>query len=320
MPTFEALQNEVLLNEELLSLSSNVRRTKRDSFSGFDETKPMEAKKGFTFGCDPEAFIFNTKTDEPVPAAGIIPGTKWEPYPVIGGAIQVDGMAAEFNIDPVNNYEDWENNITGVIAQLASYLPKDHELRWVPSVRFSEAAFDSAPEENKELGCSPDFNAWDGRVNPMPRITDPYVRCAGGHLHFGWTKDEDLNDLQHLLTCQDFIKQCDWFLGGWSATMDWDTTRKRLYGKMGACRYKPYGCEYRVLSNFWVASSELRLQVWNRMMSAVQCMQNMYYPDRVPRYMTSFLREAINEGHLEDEFLKQARFPIRTINARFNRW
>ncbi len=66
----------------------------------------LDAMPGFTFGCDPELFVIN---DEGVfvSAEGLIPGDKQNPYKVPGGAIQVDGMAAEFNIDPVTNYADF---------------------------------------------------------------------------------------------------------------------------------------------------------------------------------------------------------------------
>jgi hypothetical protein len=43
-----------------------------------------------------------------------------------------------------------------------------------------------------------------------------------------------------------------------------------LYGKAGACRYKTYGVEYRTLSNFWVLSTDLRREVWERTMAACQ--------------------------------------------------
>jgi hypothetical protein len=38
---------------------------------------------------------------------------------------------------------------------------------------------------------------------------------------------------------------------------DKDTERRKLYGKPGAFRPKPYGCEYRVLSNAWVDKPEV---------------------------------------------------------------
>ena len=38
---------------------------------------------------------------------------------------------------------------------------------------------------------------------------------------------------------------------------DSDTNRMKLYGAAGACRVKPYGVEYRVPSNKWLADEQL---------------------------------------------------------------
>lgn len=279
-----------------------------------DSAVPLIPKAGFTFGCDPEGFVFNKKTGKPVPAVGLIPGTKQSPHPVDKGAIQVDGMAVEFNINPAATYDEWEDNITSVIKQLEAALPKGLEIRWVPSVRFPEDAFDAAPENAKELGCDPDFDAWTGGTNRPPMLDDPYVRCAGGHLHFGWTKDEDLSDLQHLLNCQDLGKQSDWFLGGWSVFKDEDKVRRSLYGKMGAIRYKPYGVEYRVLSNFWVPDKGLRREVWDRMVTAVDQVSNYFLPERANKKMTDWLRDAINNHKIIQDLPYLAEYPLMSLN------
>ena len=280
--------------------------------------EPLVAKQNFLFGCDPEGFLFEKGKDTAVPAAGIIPGNKWEPHKVEYGAVQVDGMAAEFNIDPVDNYADWERNISSVIAQLTAMLPEHLEIRWVPSVVFPEDVFDKAPDEAKELGCMPDFDAHTGGVNPPPRFdNNPYMRCAGGHLHIGWTKGEDVSSgQQHIMNCQDLGKQLDWFLGGWSAYVDSDRVRRNLYGKMGAIRYKDYGLEYRVLSNFWVATPELRRQVWDRMISAVDNIAGYYMPDRASKGFTKLLRSAINHGEFHHDLEYAAEYPILTLDSR----
>ena len=199
--------------------------------------KPLE---GFTFGCDPELFVFNDK-GEPVSAHPYIPGTKAAPYKVPGGAIQLDGTAAEFNIDPVRNFTDFNNNIKKVLSAMKRFIPKDYTFQCVPHVVYSEAEWDKIPDENKELGCSPDFNAWTGDVNPPPaREPNSRLCTASGHLHIGWTKDMELDNIEHLRHCNDLVKQLDWYLGGWSLSQDPDKVRRNLYGKAGALRYKSY--------------------------------------------------------------------------------
>jgi len=291
--------------------------TRRNKPPSFTLPEVFELNKGFTVGCDPEGFLFDKKRKVYIPAAGIIPGNKYDPHPVEKGAIQVDGMAVEFNIDPVSTYEDWEGNITTVIAALEAALPKHLEVHWVPSIRFPEEEFDKAPDDAKVLGCQPDFDGWSGEVNPPPNMKDPYVRCAGGHLHVGFpnTKNEDVTNVQHVMNCQDLVQQFDWFLGGWSVFMDKDEVRRNLYGKMGACRYKPYGVEYRVLSNFWVASKELRLATWNRTCSAISNMNKLFMPERTGNVLNNYLRDAINSHHVNSQLIEFAEFPINTLNS-----
>ena len=282
-----------------------------------DEMKaaPLEAKKGFLFGCDPELFIKDSATGEYVSAEGLIPGTKENPYPVTKGAVQVDGMAAEFNIDPVDNFEDWNRNIAAVLNQLQKMLPKGLELDAVPAVRFNPEVFHSAPDKAKELGCQPDFNAWTGEVNPPPNDpSDPYLRTASGHIHVGWTDGADLTDSQHIVNCRDLVKQFDWFLGGWSVKMDNDPTRRNLYGKAGACRYKPYGVEYRVLSNFWIMSKERRLAVWNRMQVAIKGMVRGFYPELVMGGFNEMLQQSINQTKLDTGLLANYKQPLSIID------
>lgn len=276
--------------------------------------KPKKAREGFTFGCDPEGFIF--EGDKPIPASKAgIPGSKERPYRVLGGAIQVDGMAAEFNIDPVDTYEDWESNIQVVIEQLESLLPDGLCLKFVPSVVFDEDTFNKAPDKAKAIGCMPDVDAYTGQINPIPMSENVFMRCAGGHIHLGWPTDNDARNLQHTLACRDIAKQLDWFLGAWSILNDGDKERRKTYGKAGAIRYKPYGVEYRTLSNFWVTAPELRLEVWNRMNEAVNTMAKIYVPDQLAVFSTK-LQSAIEQGIADDSLLSVGQYPIQTLNSR----
>jgi hypothetical protein len=59
----------------------------------------------FKIGADPEFFLRDKATGKFVSAHGLIPGTKRQPMKVDKGAVQVDGMALEFNIDPVTNLD-----------------------------------------------------------------------------------------------------------------------------------------------------------------------------------------------------------------------
>lgn len=270
-------------------------------------------RPGFKFGCDPELFV-RDETGRYVSAAGLIPGTKDNPERVEFGAVQVDGMAAEFNIDPVDNFDDFNRNIVKVMAQLKGFLPKGYTLEPISAVQFDPDVFDAAPDDAKALGCSPDWDAWSGEINMPPNDPEnPYLRTASGHIHIGWTEDADLNDLQHIMNCRDLVKQLDWYLGGWSVQHDKDPTRRRLYGRAGACRFKDYGVEYRVLSNFWLTTKDKRLAVWNRLQLGIDAMQQQFMPDKVHEMNNFQLQDMINDTKGNPELMAAFRYPLISV-------
>ncbi len=220
-------------------------------------------------GADPELFVFNRSRQEYVSAHDLLPGTKNKPFGVPGGAIQVDGTAAEFNINPSESFDEFDANITSVLGHLSDMLPVDHELRAQPVVIWGAEYFQTLPFSATELGCMPDFDAWTGRRNPKPKLKHmPTLRTAAGHIHVGFTEGASIQDPSHILECRRMMQLMDWHVGAWSCEVDLDKTRRMLYGKAGACRYKTYGAEYRTLSNFWVLDTNLRKQVWDRTIEA----------------------------------------------------
>lgn len=287
----------------------------------------LNCMPGFSFGADPELFIIN-ENGEPVCADGLIPGTKAEPYKVPGGAVQVDGFAAEFNIDPATSFKQFDGNIIKVLNTLKKMLPRGYGFSSAASVVFSEKVWEEAPDHAKELGCTPDFNAWTGKVNPPPHLPDnPRLRSAAGHIHSGWRPPEqDYIDEAHVNNCREFAKQLDFYLGAWSINYDTDTIRRKLYGRAGAIRYKPYGVEYRVLSNFWIFKTEYRLQVWNRLQKAIEDMRDIYLPEIVEnknKYFSGYkfdelCQQVINHESRDIKILKQAMtYPVYTIESMY---
>jgi hypothetical protein len=267
---------------------------------------------GFKFGCDPEMFL---KDDKGVPqsAYGIIPGTKQEPFKVEGGTVQVDGMAAEIGTDPAESFDEWNGHIVAVLRQLKEMLPSGWGLGLEPSVRFSQEIMDAQPETAKELGCDPDYNAWTGEVNPYPdTLNNPCLRTFSGHLHIGWTEKNIVTDELHVGNCRDLVKQMDWFLGAWSVQKDPDKTRRQLYGKAGAFRPKPYGVEYRVLSNFWLKSKDSRRDVWNRTQAAIASMRENEMSKVHPNYSDEIV-EIINASKRDAVFERAFAFPLMQI-------
>lgn len=211
----------------------------------------------YLYGCDPELFVHDGENF--VPAHNMIPGTKDAPHKVRNGAVQVDGLALEFNIDPVDNGKDWLHRIRDVQGQLRDMIDPKYNLKATPSADFVEKDFINLPPEAKVLGCDPDLNAWSGYRNEVPGNAgeNPY-RCAGGHVHIGWREADSANltDQVHIEDCRTVVKALDATLGALSINFDKDRRRAALYGKAGAHRVKPYGVEYRTLSNAWLETDE----------------------------------------------------------------
>jgi len=221
----------------------------------------------FKVGADPEFFV--KRYGKLHSAYGLIPGSKENPYKVANGAVQVDGMALEFNIDPAETYTEFENNMNSVLSQITAMIP-GYEIFVEPVADFGLEYIKSQPKEASDLGCSPDFNAYTKAANPRPDVNTPF-RTASGHVHIGWTKEPvDINDEGHLEACRTLTKALDMFLGVPSLIWDTDSRRRTLYGAAGAFRPKPYGMEYRVLSNKWINVPYLRRLVYHNTMDAIR--------------------------------------------------
>lgn len=232
----------------------------------------------FTIGCDPEVFL--TKRGKPVSAYGLLEGTKETPHKTEGGAYQVDGMAAEFNTDPLplaqgpyswNNaqfFERWNQAILSQMRQLKEAVPKGVVLKQVPVMEFGKEFLDKQPEKAKELGCDPDYSAYTEQHNPMPDGERTF-RSGAGHVHIGWGDGIPVTNKEHISICASFVKQLDATVGMLMTVIDRDPRRRELYGKAGAFRPKPYGVEYRTPSNVWLQTRDTRYAMWRMIQTAI---------------------------------------------------
>lgn len=233
----------------------------------------------FLIGADPELFLqkdgkFVSVEDSNGP---LIPGTKRNPHEVQGGAIQVDGVAAEFNVNPSDNFKDFYENIKSVVTNLRSYI-KRHDDRMVlapiPTAFFDPEYFSKLPMHTRRLGCDPDFDAYkDGAPNPRPKTKLP-MRTGAGHIHFGWTTGAKETSEGHMADCIILTKVLDKVFT--FAQTDWDNDRQRmrLYGKPGSFRPKPYGMEYRPTSNAWVKSPEVIYDVFRMALGSIRALDS----------------------------------------------
>jgi len=210
-------------------------------------------------GSDPEVFL-QDETGKPISSIGYINADKWHPLQIPdmpkGFTLQEDNVSLEYGIPPASSADEFVSHINAVMNR-----SKD----WLPGLSFSKLSCIIFPEDQMQhpaahiFGCEPDFNAWTLQTNPAPQPPHPFMRSAGGHIHVE-TKKKRINVVRHM----------DLFLAIPALFMDSGEERKQLYGKAGAHRPKPYGVEYRTLSNFWIFEDELIRWAWRNTERAVE--------------------------------------------------
>src|SRR5688572_12236509 len=127
-------------------------------------------------GADPEVFLFDTKAQQLVSGHLIPLGDKFNPTRTEFGAVQNDGVALEFNIDPATNEAMFLSNIQSTMEELRKKVRETHEFFSIeirPTARFNPQYFKTIPAHVKALGCVPDYNAYLEAYNPRPATKLP---------------------------------------------------------------------------------------------------------------------------------------------------
>lgn len=230
-----------------------------------------------TVGADPEFFLFDSKVGENISAHELVPGTKDKPHRLKHGAVQLDGTAAEFNIDPASSAEEFRHNIESVLGEIRGMIPKRFTFNFSPSVRFKEDYFNKEiPESSKELGCTPDFSAFSENADPAPRPVAygayKTMRTGAGHIHVGWTDVKDPKAQDHYWDCRRVILNMYNNYTNWCSIWDSDNERRYLYGSGPVFRPKTYGCEFRTPSNAWLKYPKIYEYLFN---STVKIVENI---------------------------------------------
>jgi hypothetical protein len=207
------------------------------------------------FGSDPEFFLAHRTTGLPVPAVGLIGGTKDKPRMVAGYGLQEDNVMAEFTTPPDGNIRvnmvAATEGVNVVLRNLVRGAPPC-ELLSACSVEFAADALDAAGPQARQFGCSPDFDAYNmgarhTRVDPRALLTPTGAwRFAGGHIHVGYKNVTEMPEYVAALMC-DLTLGLSLVLGG-----EVQGQRRSLYGMAGRFRPTSYGVEYRTPSNQWL--------------------------------------------------------------------
>lgn len=225
------------------------------------------AFQNITIGSDVEVFL--QLEGKPVSAVGIIPGEKDTPVQFQPGhGLLRDNVMAEF-FTPICFLKDPQTFLEALnncLEHLQTVIPTGFSLGITPSMEFPEEEL--ANEEACTFGCSPFIDIYKNFTRKS-KVDDESIyandvgnfRFAGGHIHFGWEganrgidPDGIIEDKAEVLKKMFFAAACDKFLYKPSLQEDTDDIRRQYYGKPGKVRFKPYGLEYRSLSNYWVRS------------------------------------------------------------------
>lgn len=253
-----------------------------------------------TIGTDTEIFA-RDMNGRAISLCGKIGGSKEKPKPLTklgpGFAVQEDNVSVEFNIPPVRHVNDWNRAIEVTLKEVASILePMKLYFSVEASISFDK---DQLIHPNALIfGCEPDYNAWTKMENQKPQCNDPSLRTAGGHIHVGTR--------ENIINC---VEAMDLFLGVPSVIIDdspASISRRNLYGKAGAMRPKPYGFEYRVLSNFWVFTEITRR--WVHQNTEIAVGHEYTFPHKV----SASIQECINTGNkkLAENLIKEFEIPM----------
>lgn len=242
------------------------------------------------FGADIEFFIKNPKTGRPTPACGKIGGTKEKPIPLDGEfSILEDGAAVELNYKPAATYTEFRDRIVrsaAIISKHTGYEVYDGPETNLPGL----AAFKQA----NEIGCMPDFDAYSPNPlvdRPIPDIKEfGKLRFAGGHIHLSYEVKKQIPSwvvarfIDYFMTIP-FLSYVHDEYGKEEGVKMIGKNRSKYYGWAGLHRDKPYGVEYRVLSNHWATAAHYAEYVGS------QLEEVMYYlkPEKLNKLNDLFL-------------------------------
>jgi hypothetical protein len=251
----------------------------------------------FLIGSDIEVFLRDRSSLKLISAAGdinssflpLVPGTKAKPYYIDEDkkfAIETDNVSVEFLVPPTTNEDEFVKNIQYMMEYISNSIPAYLEPLAIASGEFDSDQLLTA--QALTFGCDKDLNAWTGKYNRSPD-TLTNLRSNGFHIHIGY-------DDPNTETSFELIKALDLFIGLDSLLMDDDINRRTLYGKAGACRLKPYGVEYRVLSSKLISNPDHIRTVFRKTLQAIDFINS---GKRVEEEHGKQIVKAINTNNVE---------------------
>jgi len=253
-------------------------------------------------GADVEGFLQDSSSRHR-PCVQLILGTKEKPHQILslppGFCIQEDNVMPEYNIPPATTKEEFSENITTMSSWLRRHFASKFNLNYTTAASaMFELRYLQSPQAQK-FGCEPDYCAWTRSENKIPETVNPQLRTAGGHIHLSYSINGIQNPQEHpeyIEIVEKLVKANDLYLGIPSLFLDKDQERRKMYGKAGAFRPKPYGHEYRVLSPFWTKNTNLSDWAFTQIERSVAAVNSgMEFPENMGR----ILQNTINQSKLQ---------------------
>jgi hypothetical protein len=203
-----------------------------------------------TFGCDCEFIL--TQNGRYKSAVEVLKGSRTAPSVGVGGhKTFYDNVLAEVAIIHADSVDGAVQNAKQAISQLKAKVEPCSLNLWASA---DYPACELRSRESREVGCIEEINAYTHQTitPPVHAIKHNAFRTAGGHIHLGGS-----SCLTDPIKSRLVVYSLDLFVGIPSLFYDnneFSLERRKLYGKAGSFRDKPYGIEYRVLGPFWVRS------------------------------------------------------------------
>lgn len=255
-------------------------------------------------GCDPELFI--SEGPRVVSFHNKLNGLVKTPVRFSNGEILEDGCSLEFNLPPATNEIEFSQSIQTMLDS----IKEKWQITSLSSYLFEEKDIDSPL--CWESGCNPSINALTGRRLPATKYCDG-LRAAGGHLHIGF--DNPTRVLRQRVGIM-----CDYLLGIPSLFLDSQgATRRSMYGQAGDIRFKPYGVEYRVLSNFWIFRQEHRVWAYRQAaLAAKVALDDELFIKITDEVSPEEVQSTINGNNVQHSFDLEAR--LRRVLQESKSW
>lgn len=239
-----------------------------------------------SFGSDPEMFIL--KDGKVVPSVFIIPEDDQ--------AVTRDGFQVELHPGVNNCREVAGSNIARCLMQARDYARGiGAELSFGVGVRIDDETWKKSPISLRRFGCNPTENSYGDKKRRVTGMRERF-RAGGGHIHVGLYPNLKGGDYNKMVMLMDI------FAGNTMVILDQDESnieRRKNYGRAGEFRPKPYGLEYRVLSNFWLRHYTLWSMASGLVRNALGLMAAGLGDELISRFDMNKVREAINNNDKE---------------------